>query len=282
MYNGSNTTNGASIGLAKKARKSHKKELWVRMRLAGKTAIVTGAASGIGKAIAVLYAREGANVVVTDLNEEGAVQTANEIAAAGGKAVAVRANAADQADVDRLFDETVKAYGTLDVLVNNAGIMDNFAPVGDVTDELWDRVLAVNTTAVMRTSRKAVELFLPKGSGSIINVSSIGGLNGGRAGAAYTTSKFAVIGLTLNTAFMYAQKGIRCNAIAPGAVETNIGASMSQPNPFGYSRMQLTLPLNPRAGKPEEIAGLALFLASDESRYVNGAVITVDGGWTSA
>jgi len=252
------------------------------MRLEGKTAIVTGAASGIGKAIAVRYAREGANVVVTDLNEEGAQNTAAAIAAAGGNAIAVRANVADRADVDRLFDETVKAYGTLDVLVNNAGIMDNFAPVGDVTDELWDRIIAVNTTAVMRTSRKAVELFLPKESGSIINVASIGGLNGGRAGAAYTASKFAVIGLTLNTAFMYALKGIRCNAIAPGAVETNIGASMGQPDAFGYSRMQLTLPANPRAGKPEEIAGLAVFLASDEAGYVNGAVIPVDGGWTTA
>jgi NAD(P)-dependent dehydrogenase (short-subunit alcohol dehydrogenase family) len=252
------------------------------MRLKGKTAIVTGAASGIGKAIAVLYAREGANVVVTDLNEEGAKQTAAEIAAEGGSAIAVQANVASQADIDRLFAETVNTYGTLDVLVNNAGVMDGFEPVGEVKDEQWDRVIAVNTTSVMRTSRKAMELFLPKESGSIINIASVGGLNGGRAGAAYTASKFAVIGLTKNTAFMYAQKGIRCNAIAPGAVETNIAASMGQVNPFGYSRMQLTLPLNPRAGKPEEIAGLALFLASDESRYVNGAVIPVDGGWTTA
>jgi NAD(P)-dependent dehydrogenase (short-subunit alcohol dehydrogenase family) len=252
------------------------------MRLKGKTAIVTGAASGIGKAIAVLYAREGANVVVTDLNEEGAKQTAAEIGAEGGKAIAVQANVASQADIDRLFAETVNTYGTLDVLVNNAGVMDGFEPVGDVNDEQWDRVIAVNTTSVMRTSRKAVELFLPKENGSIINIASVGGLNGGRAGAAYTASKFAVIGLTKNTAFMYAQKGIRCNAIAPGAVETNIAASMGQVNPSGYSRMQLTLPLNPRAGKPEEIAGLALFLASDESRYVNGAIIPVDGGWTTA
>ena len=252
------------------------------MRLKGKTAIVTGAASGIGKAIAVLFAREGANVVVTDLNAEGAKQTVDEIVAEGGSAIAVQANVASQADIDRLFAETVNAYGTLDVLVNNAGVMDGFEPVGDVKDEQWDRVISVNTTSVMRTSRKAMELFLPKENGSIINIASVGGLNGGKAGAAYTASKFAVIGLTKNTAFMYAQKGIRCNAIAPGAVETNIAASMGQVNPFGYSRMQLTLGLNPRAGKPEEIAGLALFLASDESRYVNGAVIPVDGGWTTA
>lgn len=252
------------------------------MRLQGKTAIVTGAASGIGKAIAVLYAKEGANVVISDLNEQGARQTAAEINDAGGKAIAVRTNVAEQADIDNLFDETLKAFGTLDILVNNAGIMDGFEPVCEVTDELWDRVIAVNTTSVMRTSRKAMDLFHSKGSGCIINVASIGGLNGGRAGAAYTASKFAVIGLTKNTAFMYAPKGIRCNAIAPGAVETNIGASMGEPSPFGYPRMQLTLPLNPRAGKPEEIAGLALFLASDEARYINGAVIPVDGGWTTA
>lgn len=252
------------------------------MRLQGKTAIVTGAASGIGKAIALLFAREGANVVVSDLNGEGASQAVAEMNAAGGKAMAVVANVAEQADIDRLFDETVKAFGTLDILVNNAGIMDGFEPVGDVTDELWERVIGVNTTSVMRTSRKAIELFLPKESGSIINVASVGGLNGGRAGAAYTASKFAVIGLTKNTAFMYAKQGIRCNAIAPGAIETNIGATIGNPNPFGYSRMQLTLPLNPGAGKPEDIAGLALFLASDESRYVNGAVIAADGGWTTA
>lgn len=252
------------------------------MRLKGKVAIVTGAASGIGKAIAEQYVREGARVVVSDLNGEGAGQTVAEITAAGGEALAVQANVADQADIDRLFAETIQAWGSLDILVNNAGIMDSFEPVGDVTDEQWERVVAVNTTSVMRTSRKAVEWFLPRESGAIINVASVGGLNGARAGAAYTASKFAVIGLTLNTAFMYALKGIRCNAIAPGAVETNIGASMGQPNPFGYSRMQLTLPLNPRAGKPEEIAGLAVFLASDEARYVNGAVIPVDGGWTTA
>lgn len=252
------------------------------MRLKGKTAIVTGAASGIGRAIAELYAREGANVVVSDLNGEGAAKVVSEINASGGKAIAVAANVSDPGDIDNLFAEAVDAFGTLDILVNNAGIMDGFEPVGDVTDELWDRIIAVNTTSVMRTSRKAIELFQSKESGSIINVASVGGLNGGRAGAAYTASKFAVIGLTKNTAFMYAKQGIRCNVIAPGAVETNIGASMGQPNPFGYGRMQLTLPLNPGAGKPEQIAGLALFLASDEASYVNGAVITVDGGWTTA
>lgn len=252
------------------------------MKLKGKTAIVTGAASGIGKAIAELYAREGANVVVSDLNGEGAKQVADAIAASGGKAIAVATDIASQEQVDRLFDETIKAFGTLDVLVNNAGIMDGFEPVGDVTDDKWDRIIAVNTTSVMRTSRKAIEIFLPKESGVILNVASVGGLNGGRAGAAYTASKFAVVGLSKNTAFMYAPKGIRCNVIAPGAVETNIGASMGQINQYGYSRMQLTLPTNNRAGKPEELAEVAVFLASDESRYVNGAVITVDGGWTTA
>ncbi|MCM3576338.1 SDR family oxidoreductase [Mesobacillus subterraneus] len=252
------------------------------MKLDGKVAIVTGAASGMGKAIAELYAKEGAKVILADFNYEGAEAVAIGIAENGGTAKALKVNVAELADVENMIDTAVQEFGTLDILVNNAGIMDGFEPVGDITEEKWDRVFDVNTKGTMRAMRKAIPIFLEKEKGIIINVASTGGFSGAHAGAAYGASKHSVIGLTKNTGFMYAQKGIRCNAIAPGAVETNIGSSMTNINEFGLSRAGMTHSLSPRAGKPEEIAQAALFLATDESSFVNGTVITADGGWTSA
>ncbi|AIQ29860.1 MULTISPECIES: SDR family oxidoreductase [Paenibacillus] len=251
------------------------------MRLQNKVAIVTGAASGMGKAIAALYAKEGAKVVVADIHLEAAETVAGEIKSGGGEALAVKANVADESDIQNLIDTTVKTYGTVDILVNNAGIMDNFEPAGDIEDDSWNRIFAVNTTSVMRATRKVLPIFLAKQQGVIINVASAGGLFGARAGAAYTASKHAVVGFTKNTGFMYAPQGIRCNAIAPGGVETNIGSTMTHINEFGMGRTQPGLALNPRTGKPEEIAQLALFLGSDEASFINGAVVTADGGWTA-
>jgi NAD(P)-dependent dehydrogenase (short-subunit alcohol dehydrogenase family) len=251
------------------------------VRLQNKVAIVTGAASGMGKAIAALYAKEGAKVVVADIHLEAAETVAGEIKSGGGEALAVKANVADESDIQNLIDTTVKTYGTVDILVNNAGIMDNFEPAGDIEDDSWNRIFAVNTTSVMRATRKVLPIFLAKQQGVIINVASAGGLFGARAGAAYTASKHAVVGFTKNTGFMYAPQGIRCNAIAPGGVETNIGSTMTHINEFGMGRTQPGLALNPRTGKPEEIAQLALFLGSDEASFINGAVVTADGGWTA-
>src|SRR5690606_16856261 len=173
-------------------------------------------------------------------------------------------------------------YGTLDILVNNAGIMDSFEPVGDITDEKWDLIFDINTKAVMRATRKAIPIFLEKGKGVIINTASTGGLNGAHAGAAYGASKHAVVGLTKNTGYMYAKEGIRCNAIAPGGVATNIASSITDFNQFGAGRTQAVQAIMPRIGQPEEIAQVALFLASDDSSFVNGTVITADAGWTAA
>ena len=251
------------------------------MRLKDKVAVVTGAASGMGKAIAELYAKEGAKVVVSDLNLNGAEAVAAGIKAAGGEAVAVKTNVAAPEDINTMIETAVKEFGTLDILVNNAGIMDNMAAVGDVEDERWDLIFDVNTKGVMRAIRRALPIFLEKGNGIIINTASTGGFSGAHAGAAYTASKHAVIGITKNTGFMYAQKGIRCNAIAPGATMTNITSSITNVNEFGASRTRVTQGVIPRAGQPEEIAQVALFLASDESSFVNGAVIAADGGWTA-
>ena len=251
------------------------------MRLQDKVAIVTGAASGMGKEIAVLYAKEGAKVIVSDINAEAAAKTVEEIQSAGDTAISVMANVAKEDDIQNLIDTAVETYGTVDILVNNAGIMDNFEPAGEIKDDNWERIFAVNITSVMRSTRKVLPIFLEKEQGIIINVASAGGLQGARAGAAYTASKHAVVGFTKNTGFMYAQKGIRCNAIAPGAVETNISASMTGISEFGMGRTQPGLALNPRIGKAAEIAKAALFLASDESSFVNGTVITADAGWTA-
>lgn len=251
------------------------------MRLQDKVAIVTGAASGMGKAIAEAYAKEGAKVVASDLNLEGVQAVVEGIKANGGEAIAVQTNVASLDDLNRLFDETKNAYGNLDILVNNAGIMDGIEPVGEVSDERWDKVFAVNTTAVMQSMRIATNIFLEQGHGVIVNNISVGGLYGNRAGAAYTASKHAVVGLTKNTAFMYAANNIRCNGIAPGGVETNIASSMTNVSQFGAARQGLGLQIMPRAGKPEEIANLAVFLGSDESSFITGQVIAADAGWTA-
>jgi len=251
------------------------------MRLQDKVAVITGAGSGMGKAIAVLYAKEGAMVIASDINQENINKVVSEITTGGGTAKAVLANVAIETDVQNMIDEAVSTYGTLDILVNNAGIMDNFVPAAEVTDELWEKVFAVNAAGPMRATRKALSIFISKGTGIIINIASAGGLLGSRAGASYTASKHAVIGLTKNVGFQYAKLGIRCNAIAPGAVNTNIGTTINDPSKFGMERAMAGMSLNPRVGEPEEIAKIALFLASEDSSLINGAIITADSGWTA-
>ncbi|XCA84031.1 SDR family oxidoreductase [Exiguobacterium mexicanum] len=248
------------------------------MRLSGKVAIVTGAASGMGKAIAELYAQEGAKVVVSDMNLDGAKHVAENIS---GEAFAIQTDVTSEEALQQLFDETVKTFGQVDILVNNAGIMDGMEPVGEISNERWEKIFAVNTVSVMKSMRIAVDLFTKQGHGVIVNNISAGGLYGARAGAAYTASKHAVVGLTKNTAFMYADQNIRCNGIAPGAVATNIGSTMTNMSQAGFGRQQLGMAINPRIGQPEEIAQLALFLGSDESSFINGQVVAIDGGWTA-
>lgn len=250
------------------------------MRLEKQVAIVTGAGAGMGRAIAKLFAEEGAYVVAADIKEEGVASLIEETKDVPGSIVYKQTDVSNQQQVEALIDFAVDTYGKLDVLVNNAGIMDNMIPVAELTNDLWERVLGVNLNSVMYATRKAVKVMC-NNNGRIINIASVGGLNGARAGAAYTASKFGVVGLTRNIGFMYAKEGIRCNAIAPGGIETNIGLSMQDVSVFGMERMQTSTAAMPRQGKPEEIAHAALFLATDESSFVNGTVLTVDGGWTA-
>jgi NAD(P)-dependent dehydrogenase (short-subunit alcohol dehydrogenase family) len=248
--------------------------------LQGKVALVTGAGAGIGQAIAKRFAAEGSHVILVGLDASHLELTADSIQGHGGTCTLVQGDVSDAKQMTRIFGQAQRLKGRLDVLVNNAGVMDDFTPVADVTDDLWRRVLGTNLDGTFYGCRLAVPLMLEQASGAIINVASIGGLEGGRAGAAYTASKHAVIGLTKNIAYMYAKTGIRCNAIAPGGVQTTIGSKM-HPHPFGYERMSAGTGNTIRIGHPDEIAAIALFLASDQSSLMNGAIVTADAGWTA-
>ena len=251
------------------------------MKLENKVAIVTGAGSGMGKAIAGLFAKEGAKVIASDINETGVKDLIASSGDIAGEIVFSQTDVSNRNQVEAMIDLAVNKYGKLDVLVNNAGVLDQMYSVTEVEDEFWDKVMDINVNSVMYACRKAIPIMMKNGCGSIINTASVGGLFGCRAGAAYTASKFAVVGLTKNIGFMYAKEGIRCNAICPGSIITNIAAGLSNASECGMARSGAGVPLSPRMGQPEEIANTALFLASDESSFINGTTVTVDGGWTA-
>ncbi len=252
-------------------------------KLENKIAIITGAGSGMGRATAKLFASEGSKVVAADIKPQGLDSLVQEVTQAGGFITTVIADMSKTADIDKLFNAAIEHYETVDILVNNAGIMDDFSPAGEVDENMLQKVIDINLTGPVKAIKRAINIMLPKGKGCIINIASIGGLAGARAGVAYTASKFGLIGVTKNTAFLYAKKGIRCNAIAPGGVETNIGEGefMKKMNIGAFEIIQPGMALNPKMGKPEDIANAVLYLASEEAGFVNGAVLTVDGGWTA-
>lgn len=254
------------------------------MKLNGKVAVITGGGSGIGRETAILFAKEGAKVVVGDWNEKTLEETVGMIQSAGGEAAGVKSNVAVQADAEALIDAAIRKYGRVDVLINNAGVMDLNEGAGEVGNEIWERVMGVNVNGPLYLTRRAIPDMVKNGGGAIINITSVAGLSGAAAGVAYTTSKHALIGMTRNTAWRYLKDGIRCNAIAAGAVETHITSSvdMARMDPKGSERAQIFYGLIPAQLKPIDIASLILFLASDEARYINGTVIPADGGWLAA
>jgi len=250
------------------------------MRLKDKSVVVTGASSGMGKAIVTLFAKEGANVVAFARRKERLEELAEELKGYSGKVVPFAGDVSKQKDIESAIDTAVKEFGKFDILVNNAGVMDDMGAIGDFTNEKLDQVFQVNVYGPMFAMRKAVSIFKEQGSGNIINVASLGAMRT-CAGAVYCASKAALVSLTKNTAFMYQPDGIRCNAIAPGGITTEIATSMGMPNMAGYGRVQKVLAAAPEPGSAENIANAALFLASDESAYITGDVLVVDGGWNA-
>ena len=251
------------------------------MRLQNKTIVVTGASSGMGKAIVETFVREGAFVVAVARRKERLEELAAKLAEAAGKISIFVGDVSKREDNEAMIDHAVKTYGKLEVLINNAGIMDDMGPVGDLTDEKYEQIMRVNTYGPMCSMRKAVAVFLAQGDGgNIINVASVGAYRT-CAGVAYMASKAAVIAMTKNTAFMYMPNRIRANIIAPGAIATEIASSMGTPNMAGYDRLKGIISNSPPPGSAEQIAAAALFLASEESSYVSGEVLVVDGGWTA-
>ena len=250
-------------------------------RLAGKVVFITGAGMGMGREAAVLFAEHGARIGVADINKAAAEETAALVERAGGQAVAVAGDVAVEADVQRMIDETVRRFGGLHVLYNNAGVLwkDRDRSVLETDEVQWDRVMAINLKSVFWVTKYGIPHLRKSGGGSIINVGSVSALAGfARAQDAYTAAKGALISLTKSLAIQFAKDGIRCNIIHPGIVETPMQA------PYLTEALrrefQTGIPLG-RIAHPREIANVALFLASDESSFMTGAELVVDGGFTA-
>jgi NAD(P)-dependent dehydrogenase (short-subunit alcohol dehydrogenase family) len=249
------------------------------MKLANKVALITGAGSGMGKSAALIFAAEGAKVAAVDVAEAQVKETVTEIAKRGGDAIAIRADVSKSEDVKRMIDDTVAKFGGLNIMYNNAGIEGESNFMSNMTEDQFDRVIAINLRGVFLGMKYALPQLIKAGGGSIINQASIAGMVAVRGGAAYSASKAGVIALTRVAALEYGRYNIRVNAICPGAIETPMAQRIRQgqpPNPKAIQRISVL----GRMAEPEEIAKVALFLASDDSSFATGAPFVIDGGWT--
>jgi 3-oxoacyl-[acyl-carrier protein] reductase len=245
-------------------------------RLNGKSAIVTGSAAGIGKATAMLFAREGARVVVSDVDEAGGRQAVDAIKGDGGEAIFVRVDVARAEEVERLVETSVRTYGRLDVLVNNAAIYLGDGSILSVPDEVWNQIMSVNLKGTYLCCKFAIARMIESGGGSVVNLSSVNALMG-LSLTAYTASKGGVQALTRLLAVEFAPKGIRVNSICPGTIMTENSAAIYRERPGLEERVTKMYPMG-KLGAPMDIAECALYLASDASSFVTGASLVVDGG----
>lgn len=248
------------------------------MRLHKRVAVVTGAGSGIGRAIAIRFAEEGANIAVPDLKEEGAAETVDVIRNLGQEAIFVKTDVSRSEEVQASLRKTLECFGQIDILVNNAGI-NIYRPIEDFTDEDWHRVVGVNLSGVWFYCRYIIPHFLERGRGVIINIASIGAFQTSHNRAPYMASKGGVVSLTKALALDLADRNIRVNAIAPGVVETAMGAAWRAVR-ANYRAATFLTPMG-RFGQPVEIANAAVFLASDEASFITGHTLCVDGGMLS-
>jgi NAD(P)-dependent dehydrogenase (short-subunit alcohol dehydrogenase family) len=258
-------------------------------RLDERVAIVTGGGSGNGLAIAGAMAQEGAAVVIAEFSRERGRAAADAILAHGGRAVFVQADVSRWSDVDRVVSEAVAQFGELHIMVNNAGVLDGYATCLDTSEELLDRVLAINVKGVFFGCKRALREMVKRGYGKIINIASVAGLKAGAGGTAYTASKHAVVGLTRQLAWEYGPHGIRVNAICPGPVTTRLRETSAEvlgtvAPPMGGGLgaaseefIRQLIPLGFK-GSPEDVAKATMFLASSDSDYINGHTLVLDGG----
>ena len=247
----------------------------------GKVAFVTGATSGIGRATALAFAKAGAAVTVADVSEEGNLETARLIEEAGGRALSLRCDVSNSEDVKAALDRTIQTFGKLDFAFNNAGIEQPVAPMSEIEDEDFDRLVAINLRGMFLCLKHQVPLLLRNGGGAIVNTSSGAGVNGIAGQAAYAATKHAVIGMTKSAALDYAKDGVRINAVCPGIIDTPMMQRFTGGTPEGLARVIAQEPVG-RMGKPEEIAAAVLYLCSDMAAFVIGHAMVVDGGQTVA
>ncbi len=243
------------------------------MKLTGKVALVTGAAQGIGRAIALLLARNGADIVVSDINLEKAEETAKEIRAIGPKATAVKVDVSSLSDVERMVEAIIEKLAKIDILVNNAGITRDKL-ILRMTEEDWDAVLGVNLKGTFNCTKTVIRHMAKQRSGKIVNIASVVGEMGNAGQANYSASKAGVIGLTKTIAREYAQRGVNVNAIAPGYIETPMTEALPEK---AKEELKKLIPME-RLGKPEDVAEAVLFLVCEESSYITGQVLNVNGG----
>ena len=260
------------------------------MSLAERTAVVTGAGSGLGRAIALLLAARGARVAAVDLDAATAAETAQLVEEAGGRAASFQADTRVAADIDRAVSGAVSALGPLEIMVNNAGVLDGYFDVDEMSEALWHRVIDIDLTGVFLGCKRALREMLPRGRGRIVNMSSVAGLNGNGGGPAYIAAKHGVIGLTRQMAVAYAARGITVNAVCPGVILTGLrqhsqsilGDAVADMSGRGIAvndeQIRAVIPAG-RRGNVEDVAASVGYLVSDEAGYVTGLAMTVDGGW---